>query len=95
MVATFCHNVARGLDIQVNDPDVELTLCYIDDVLEEFFKALNHTPTIQGDYCFVPVTHNIKLGELANVIKSFKEGRENLSIANMGDALTKNFIVHI
>ena len=43
MVATFCHNVARGLDIQVNDPDVELTLCYIDDVLEEFFKALNHT----------------------------------------------------
>ncbi|MCC2339376.1 capsular polysaccharide biosynthesis protein CapF [Bacillus tropicus] len=89
VVATFCHNVARGLDIQVNDPDVELTLCYIDDVLEEFFKALNHTPTIQGDYCFVPVTHNIKLGELANVIKSFKEGRGNLSVANMGDALTK------
>lgn len=89
VVATFCHNIARGLDIQVNDPDVELNLCYIDDVLEEFFKALNHTPTIQGDYCFVPVTYNIKLGELANVIKSFKEGRENLSISNMGDALTK------
>ncbi|PGK34796.1 capsular biosynthesis protein [Bacillus anthracis] len=89
VVATFCHNIARGLDIQVNDPDVELNLCYIDDVLEEFFKALNHTPTIQDDYCFVPVTHNIKLGELANVIKSFKEGRENLSISNMGDALTK------
>ncbi|OAK03394.1 capsular biosynthesis protein [Bacillus wiedmannii] len=89
VVATFCHNIARGLDIQVNDPDVELNLCYIDDVLEEFFKALNHTPTIQDDYCFVPITHNIKLGELANVIKSFKEGRENLSISNMGDALTK------
>ncbi|ANE88291.1 capsular biosynthesis protein [Bacillus cereus] len=89
VVATFCHNIARGLDIQVNNPDVELNLCYIDDVLEEFFKALNHTPTIQDDYCFVPVTHNIKLGELANVIKSFKEGRENLSISNMGDALTK------
>ncbi|HDR7563186.1 TPA: capsular polysaccharide biosynthesis protein CapF [Bacillus mycoides] len=89
VVATFCHNIARGLEIQVNNPDVELNLCYIDDVLEEFFKALNHTPTIQGDYCFVPVTHNIKLGELANGIKSFKKGRENLSISNMGDALTK------
>ncbi|MDZ4532475.1 capsular polysaccharide biosynthesis protein CapF [Bacillus cereus] len=89
VVATFCHNIARGLDIQVNDPDVELNLCYIDDVLEEFFKALNQTPTIQDDYCCVPVTHNIKLGELANVINSFKEGRENLSISNMGDALTK------
>ncbi|EJR45439.1 capsular polysaccharide biosynthesis protein CapF [Bacillus mycoides] len=89
VVATFCHNIARGLEIQVNNPDVELNLCYIDDVLEEFFKALNHTPTIQDDYCFVPVTHNVKLGELANVIKSFKEGRENLSISHMGDALTK------
>ncbi|EJR44841.1 capsular polysaccharide biosynthesis protein CapF [Bacillus paranthracis] len=89
VVATFCHNIARGLDIQINDPDVELNLCYIDDVLEEFFRALNNAPTIQDDYCFVPVTHNIKLGELANVIKSFKEGRENLSISNMGDALTK------
>ena len=89
VVATFCHNIARGLDIQVTDPDVELNLCYIDDVLEEFFKALNHAPTIQDDYCVVPVTHNIKLGELANVIKSFKEGREDLSISNMGDALTK------
>ncbi|HDR7946794.1 TPA: capsular polysaccharide biosynthesis protein CapF [Bacillus toyonensis] len=89
VVATFCHNISRGLDIQVNNPDVELNLCYIDDVLEEFFRALKHNPTIQDEHCFVPITHKIKLEELANVIKSFKESRANLSISNMGDALTK------
>ncbi|MFL0492902.1 capsular polysaccharide biosynthesis protein CapF [Bacillus sp. 179-I 2A5 NHS] len=89
VVATFCHNISRGLDIQVNDPGVELNLCYIDDVLEEFLRALKQKPSIQDNYCIVPTTHKIKLGELANLIKSFKEGRENLSISDMEDALTK------
>jgi UDP-2-acetamido-2,6-beta-L-arabino-hexul-4-ose reductase len=90
VVATFCHNVARDLDIQINNPDVELNLCYIDDVLEEFMRALEGNPTIQGDnFCVVPQTHNIKLGELADLIKSFKESRSNLSIPDMADELTK------
>ncbi|KXH86868.1 capsular polysaccharide biosynthesis protein CapF [Sporosarcina sp. HYO08] len=89
VVATFCHNIANGLDIQINNPDAELNLCYIDDVLEEFFRALEGEPTMHNDYCVVPVTHNIRLGELADLIKSFKESRENLSIPNMEDALTK------
>jgi UDP-2-acetamido-2,6-beta-L-arabino-hexul-4-ose reductase len=89
VVATYCHNIARDLDIQINNPDAELILCYIEDVIEEFLRALEGNPTIKDDYCFVPVTHNIKLGELANLIRSFKESRENLSIPNMEDALTK------
>lgn len=89
VVATFCHNIARGLDIQVNNPDADLNLCYIDDVLEEFLGALEGNPTIQGDFCIVPVTYNIKLGELADLVKGFKESRTNLSIPNMEDALTK------
>jgi UDP-2-acetamido-2,6-beta-L-arabino-hexul-4-ose reductase len=89
VVATFCHNIAKGLDIQINNSDLELNLCYIDDVLEEFFRALKGKPTMHEDYCVVPVTYNIKLGELADLIKSFKESRANLSIPNMEDALTK------
>lgn len=89
VVATYCHNIARDLDIQINNPDAELNLCYIDDVLEEFIRALEGNPTMQDDFCVVPVTHHIKLGELANVIKSFKKSRTNLSAPNMEDALTK------
>ncbi|MBH9967907.1 capsular polysaccharide biosynthesis protein CapF [[Bacillus] enclensis] len=89
VVATFCHNLARGLDIQIINPDAELNLCYIDDVLEEFLRALEGNPTMQGDFCVVSETHNIKLGELAEQINGFKECRTNLSIPNMEDALTK------
>lgn len=89
VVATFCHNIARGLDIQINNPEVELNLCYIDDVLEEFMRALEGNPTKKDNYCVVPVTHQIKLGELAELIKSFKESRNNRYVPNMGDGLTK------
>ncbi|MTD30772.1 NAD-dependent epimerase/dehydratase family protein [Planomicrobium sp. YIM 101495] len=89
VVATYCHNIARGLEIQVNNPDAELTLSYIDDVLKEFLNALAGTPTRSGEYCEVPVTHKIKLGELAQTINSFKESRTNLEVSNLGDPLTK------
>lgn len=89
VVATFCHNIARDLEIQINEPDVELNLCYIDDVLEEFLRALEGHPTTDGNYCVVPVTHNIKLGELASLIKGFKDSREDRSVPDMDNELTK------
>lgn len=89
VVATYCHNIARGLDIKINDPNAEINLCYIDDVLAEFTRALDGNPTIEDEYCYIPVTHTIKLKKLADLIKSFKETRENLSIPNMNDELTK------
>lgn len=89
VVATYCYNIARNLDIQINNPDAELTLCYIDDVVDEFIRALQDKETKKDEYCCVPVTHNIKLGNLADVIRSFKESRNNLNIPNMEDELTK------
>jgi len=89
VVATYCYNIARKIDIQINNPEVELTLCYIDDVLDEFIRALEFNPTKKDKYCSVPVVHQIKLGNLAERIKSFKDSRNNLSIPNMEDTLTK------
>lgn len=89
VVSTFCYNIARNLDIQINDPEVELNLCYIDDVLDEFMKALENNPTKEGKFCVVPVTHKVKLGKLAELIQSFKKSRKDLSIPNMEDSFTK------
>ena len=89
VVATYCYNVARNLEIQVNNPEAELNLSYIDDVLEEFVKALQGNPSKLNNHCTVPVTHSIKLGELAERIMSFKESRNSLSVPNMEDLLTK------
>lgn len=89
VVATYCYNVARGLDIQVNNPDSLLELAYIDDVVEEFLKALAGDPTFNGNLCIVPVTHKVELGDLAARIRSFKESRKSLAIPMMSDELTK------
>jgi len=89
VVATYCHNIARDLEIQINNPDTELELCYIDDVVDEFIKALGGNPTFKGEYCIVPIVHHVKLGELAQIIGSFKENRINLGIPNMKDELSK------
>jgi UDP-2-acetamido-2,6-beta-L-arabino-hexul-4-ose reductase len=89
VVATFCHNVAHDLEIEVHDPEVELTLAYIYDVVDQFINALDGKVVKEDKYCKVPVTHTVKLGRLAELIKSFKASRENLYLPDMGDEFTK------
>ena len=89
VVATYCYNIARDIDIQVNNPDADLSLSYIDDVLVEFINALKGNSTQHGPYCEIPVVHLVKLGKLANTIKSFKECRKDLAVPNIADELTK------
>ena len=89
VIATFCNNIANDLPITVNDRSVVLTLCYIDDLVSEMLRALAGDPTRAGEFCEVPVTHKISLGELADTLISFKESREKRSVADMSDPLTK------
>lgn len=87
-VATFCYNIARDLPITVNDPGVVLNLVYIDDVVEELISALQGRENSVGDFCAVPVVHTITLGEIVDLIYSFKNGREERSVPNMSDEFT-------
>lgn len=89
VVATFCYNIAREKTIQVNDPKAKLTLCYIDDVVKEFTLALKNKANVNGRFHKVPLEYETTLGEVANLIKSFKESRSSLVIPNMENALTK------
>jgi UDP-2-acetamido-2,6-beta-L-arabino-hexul-4-ose reductase len=88
-VATFCHNIAHDLPITVNDTSVVINLVYIDDVVEELINALNGKERVTGQFCKVPIVHTITLGEIADLIYSFKKSREERSIPNMSDAFTK------
>ena len=83
-VATFCHNYAHDLPIQVNDPSVELELLYIDDLVNEMIAALegkeHHCEfdgvttilTEQGRYCAAPVSHKATLGQIVSLLDAFK-----------------------
>lgn len=88
-VATFCHNIAHDLPVQVNDPNHPMTLVYIDDVVQELINCLVEKSNKEGDYCKVPIEHNIKLGEIVGLIKSFKESRTTLQVSDLSDPITK------
>lgn len=77
-VATFCNNIANDLPIQVNDRSVNMTLVYIDDVVDELINALSGQETKNGDYCVVPTEHKVTLGEIVDLIYRFKEQPNNL-----------------
>lgn len=102
VVATFCHKIACDVPIQVNDEEALLKLIYIDDVVNSLItfmemelnvKQDNHKhslmlPDLEDRYYIEPV-YDIKLGKLANLIKSFKESRKNLHVPDMSDDFTK------
>ena len=89
-VATFCNNIANDLPIQVNDRSTELTLLYIDDLVEEMLNCLEGKPNrcnydgleIQrsygGKFCYAPFAHKVTLGEIVDLLESFKAQPETL-----------------
>ena len=94
-VATFCHNIAHDLPIQVNDRNIELELLYIDDLVEEMldalegkehhceFDGLNTVDDVNGKYCYVPCTHHVTLGEIVDLLDSFKDQPSHLVIPSI------------
>ncbi|MBR2889959.1 MAG: NAD-dependent epimerase/dehydratase family protein [Oscillospiraceae bacterium] len=71
-VATFCHQAAHDLPLTVTDPDRELELVYIDDLVAAFLDALEGKPCRDGKFCAVPVTHRAALGQIAEALEAFR-----------------------
>lgn len=88
-VATFCHNIAHDLPVQVNDPNHPMTLVYIDDVVQELINCLVEKANKEGGYCKVATEHQIKLGEIVELIKSFKDSRTSLQVPDLSNPITK------
>ena len=116
-VATFCHNITRGLPITVNDPAAPLTLVYVDDVLDCFVQLLDERlhcadlsrgarSGIQGagghglrirsamthgaqEFAVVKPQYTTTVGELANLLQSFKDSRATLMSERVGNGLVR------
>ena len=90
VVATFCYNISHDLPIQVNDPSTQLELLYIDDLVEELLDALEDHPhrcdyqglmpllKEDGKYCYASPTHEVTLGEIVELLESFKAQPQTL-----------------
>jgi UDP-2-acetamido-2,6-beta-L-arabino-hexul-4-ose reductase len=89
VVATFCHNIARGLDITVNDPNREMELVYIDDVVASFLQHLDGAPDPARQRYSVERTFCVTLGELADRIRRLHAIRETLTVPDLSDDLMR------
>ena len=92
VVATFCHNIARDLPIQINDPETILHLAYVDDVVDQFLRILKTGIKLPaGEFVTFPprLVYDVKLGDIAKWIREFKESRENLQVPDMQDPFRK------
>ncbi|MFT4104642.1 MAG: capsular polysaccharide biosynthesis protein CapF [Lacrimispora sp.] len=84
VIATFCNNIAHDLPIKVNDPSVIMTLVYIDDLVSELIEVLNRQPHMNEEgYCYVPMAYTVTLGEIINLLYSFKLSRQELNVPDM------------
>ena len=90
-VATFCHNIARGLSIQVNDPAAPLTLVYVDDVIEYFVQLMDGADAaVDADgFATVAPQYTTTVGELALQIQAFKDNRTTLMTERVGTGLLR------
>ena len=83
VVATFCNYIANDLPITVNDPNVVLTLAYIDDVVEELIAALSGNEHRRDEFCFVPQEHKVSLGEIVDLLHSFRDMPRTLGVPDL------------
>lgn len=90
VVATFCYNIARNLPINICEPETQLTLIHIDDVINEFVRVLKEFPPIGPDSnCLIPVSYSTSVGEISAKLYSFKRGRETLMVDQVGNGLMR------
>ena len=90
-VATFCHNIARGLPIQVNDPAASVTLVYVDDVIERFLQLMDGADAaLDADgFATIAPQYTTTVGELARQTQGFKDSRATLMTERVGTGLVR------
>ena len=89
-VGTFCNNIAREEPIKINDPETELEILFIDDLIEELYDCIEGRPhrceydggnlisKENGRFCYSPVTYRATLGKISELLHVFHDQRENL-----------------
>lgn len=90
VVATFCHNISRGLPVRVDDPLQRLRLAYVDDVVRRWIDLLDGGDAVPTGRREHHPTYEITLGELRDRIASFRDSRRGGLLPDLADPLTKS-----
>lgn len=87
-VATFCHNIARDLPIQINDPAASINLVYIDDVIRHFVAIMDGQVEDNSEARVTP-QYSITVGKLAEQLHAFRDSRKTLITEPVGTGLIR------
>jgi UDP-2-acetamido-2,6-beta-L-arabino-hexul-4-ose reductase len=87
-VATFCHNIANGLPISVDDASAPLTLVYVDDVVQTFIEIFRGRTLPAGSPTLTP-TYSTTVGKVALLIQSFRDIRDTHVVGATGEGLVR------
>ncbi|MNM27088.1 NAD-dependent epimerase/dehydratase family protein [compost metagenome] len=87
-VATFCHNIVHGLDITINDPQARINLVYIDDVVQAFVQVMDGVKS-GTPFAQVEPQYSISVGELADLLRTFRDSRESMITEAVGTGLVR------
>lgn len=103
VVATFCYNISREIEIHIDNRDTELKLVYIDDIVKEFINLLKSH--FDGTFEFIPYTENgfyaipkyykVTLGEVADMLYNFKSESDNLKVVNQTEFSKKLYATYL
>ena len=88
VTATFCHNIAHDLPITITDRDKVMTLVYIDDLVNEIIGVVHGNEKSDGKYSRIQCEYKKTLGEIADMIYSFKKSRDDRSVIDTSDSFT-------
>lgn len=87
-VATFCHNIARGLPVRIDDADAPLSLLYIDDLIDQWLDLID-TPPGKSGFVEPSAVHRTTVGKVAETIAAFGSGRTTGEVEEVGTGLCR------
>jgi len=90
-IATFCHQIARDLPVRIDEPAAVLDMVYIDDVVAMFMQLMQGGKPIKdrNHRLWIYPTYRSTVGEIVEILKDFRAGRDNLTIDRVGDGMIR------
>ena len=86
-IATFCHNILNDIEISIHDPDSKVSLVYIDDVCKSLIEVLDSKS--KAGLMEISNVYSSTVGEVAEIITSFKESKDRLITERVGTGLVR------
>ena len=83
VVATFCYQIAHDSPITISDPEKELELVYIDDVVSQCISLVRERLPQETQYRTISPTYRTTLGKLAEIIRGIRSLRKSRGVGKM------------